>query len=137
MNKHLGTDLLATRTIQASVEHELVSRRVGFFKFKGFGSAKEIYELLGEGVPLADSTKSWRDAFEDALQLFQRKRFTAAEPVFRETIRLRQQAEAGDTKDEDLPAEDGPSVFYLKLIEKLKSKPPPDDWVGEVDMDEK
>lgn len=137
LNKHLGTDLLATRAIQRHVEDTVVSRRLGFFKFKGFGRAFEIHELLGEGERVAAKTKAWRDSFEDALQHYQRRRFSAAEQAFRDTIRLRQEAERDKVHEDHADQEDGPSAFYLARIPALKAKEPPDGWDGEIDMQEK
>jgi len=137
LNKHLGTDLLATRAIQRHVEEEVVSRRLGFFRLKGFGRAVEIYELLGEGAEFASQTRAWRDTFEDGLQHYLRKRFNAAEQAFRETIRLRAQVEAHLEREEDELREDGPSLFYLAVIARLKYTDLPESWDGEVNMEEK
>ena len=52
LNKHLGTNLLATREIQRASEDKLTSRLIGHVRLKGFSRAIEIHELLG---PL-----SWR-----------------------------------------------------------------------------
>ena len=122
LNKQLGTNILATRDIQKSVEGRVVSRLVGHFKFKGFDQVVEVHELIGTLAAEA-GTRAWREAFAQALHQFQRRLFAKAEAELRRTL--------------ELHPEDGPSNFYLKRIEELSSHPPPADWVGEIDLREK
>ena len=136
LNKHLGTDVLATRAIQKSVEDEGISRLVGHFKFKGFGQAVEVHELISK-LKEPDSTQAWREAFAEGLRNFRRKKFTAAEEEFRLAIQLRREAEQATAKHEEELRADGPSSFYLKKIEEFRKEPPPENWQGEINMDEK
>ena len=136
LNKYLGTDVLATRAIQRSVEKEVISRSVGHFKFKGFGQAVEVHELISK-LKEPDPTQPWREAFAEGLKNFRRKKFTAAEEQFRRTIQLRREAEKTTDKHEEELRTDGPSSFYLNKIEEFRKEPPAEDWQGEIDMDEK
>ena len=122
LNKHLGTDILATRDIQRSVEKTLLARMVGHFRFKGFDRVSEVYELIGE-MDQAEATKPWREAFAQGIYHFQRKAFPAAEAAFRRTLELK-------------PG-DGPSAFYLERIAMFTQQPPVGEWAGEIDMKEK
>jgi adenylate cyclase len=122
LNKYLGTNVLATRDICKPVAGQLVSRLAGHFKFKGFDQVVEVHELIGP-LAEAEATRVWREAFGDALSRFQRKAFADAEAGFHETLKLR--------------PDDGPSQFYLKQIAQLRLHPPPGDWVGEIDLQEK
>jgi adenylate cyclase len=122
LNKYLGTDLLATRDIQKIVEHTLVSRLVGHFKFKGIDRVVEVHELVGS-LDSAETTRAWREAFRDALYHFQRKSFADAEAGFQHTLTLR-------------PG-DGPAQFYLDKITSFSSTPPTTDWTGEIEIKEK
>ena len=122
LNKQLGTDILATRDIQKSTDGKLVSRQVGYFRFKGFDQVVEIHELIGQKEIEAE-TREWRDAFSKALHHFHSKEFDEAETGFRETIQLRKT--------------DGPSKFYLDRIVDFRVKPPESTWLGEVDLREK
>lgn len=122
LNKQLGTNILATRDIQKSVEGQIVSRLVGHFKFKGFDQVVEVHEM----VALPDqeqATAAWRNAFAAALNRFQRKSFAEAEAGFRKTLELR--------------PDDGPSKFYLEQIKRLSAQPPAAEWFGEIDLREK
>jgi adenylate cyclase len=122
LNKHLGTNILATREIQRVVESRVVSRLVGHFKFKGFDSVVEIYELISF-AECGEATQSWREAFAKGLWSFQRKLFTEAEAHFQRTLVLR--------------PEDGPAKYYLQKTAELKSKSLSQEWMGEIDMEEK
>src|SRR5205085_8083338 len=46
LNKYLGTTILATRQVQKPIETCMTNRFVGHFRFKGFDSVAEVYELL-------------------------------------------------------------------------------------------
>lgn len=135
LNKHLGTSVLATREIQRTVEDKLTSRLIGHFRFKGLGRAVEIHELLGS-IEIGEKTRMWREKFADALQQFRQRKFDSAEAAFRETIRLRSEAEAHTVKPGD-SGEDGPSLFYLEQIAGFRHTPPAYEWIGEVALKEK
>jgi adenylate cyclase len=134
LNKHLGANVLASREIQRAVENEMATRLVGHFKFKGFGRAVEIHELLG-GRDEVESTRPWRETFADALQDFRGHKFDSAAAKFAAVHAMRQTAQP-ETATHAFAA-DGPSRFYLEKIEEFKVHPPPSDWVGEVELKEK
>lgn len=122
LNKYLGTELLATRDIQQSVEREVVSRLVGHFALKGIGRPVEVHEIISTSRQAADS-EPWRSSFSQALHRFRRRAFSEAKAGFEKTLQLR-------------PG-DGPSLFYLERIETFLKVPPPSDWTGEIVLQEK
>jgi adenylate cyclase len=122
LNKHLGTNILASRDLHKRVERQLVSRLAGHFRFKGFYQVVEVHELLGQPEVEAQ-TRPWREAFAAALHKFQRRDFAGAERGFRAVLELR--------------PEDGPSGFYLERIPDLRTRKLPDDWTGEIDLADK
>ena len=122
LNKHIGTDVVASRDFQAAVEGKIVTRLIGHFKFKGVDRVVEVHEIIGNLNKEAE-TKPWRDSFAEAMHRYQRKDFDAAEKMFQKTIELR--------------GEDGPSKFYLQQIADYRESPPSADWAGEVNMMEK
>ena len=129
LNKKLKTNILATREIQSSLDGALVSRFVGYFRFKGLVQIDQVHELIGPAQLEAES-REWRKAFSEALKCWNARQFGRAEEYFRRTLELRpKSAHAGD----DEPA-DGPSDFYLKLIPEFLKYPPPPEWLGEVDL---
>ncbi|MEP6663253.1 MAG: adenylate/guanylate cyclase domain-containing protein [Verrucomicrobiota bacterium] len=122
LNKHLNTNILATRDIQKSTEGRLVSRFVGHFRFKGFDQVVQVHELIDE-IQMESQTHDWREAFETALHRFQRGAFDEAENGFRTTMKLK--------------PDDGPSKFYLERIARLRLIAPPSEWQGEIELQEK
>jgi adenylate cyclase len=122
LNKQLGTNILATREMQRAVERVIVTRLVGHFKFKGFDRMCEVYELIST-VETGSASQSWREMFEKALWHFRRQQFDEAAEGLQKTLLLR-------------PG-DGPSRYYLARIAELQSRGVPQEWMGEIDLQEK
>jgi adenylate cyclase len=122
LNKYLGTRILMTGETQSGIGDRLLSRRLGLFRLKGFEKAVQVYELIG---PLeADAkTRELRQTFAEALDLFCKKEFAAAESAFRRVLKI--------------APEDGPSQFYLEQIEELRTEDLPDGWKGEIKLKDK
>jgi len=121
-NKQLGTDILASREFLKGIAHQLTTRMIGHFRFKGFDGVFEVHEILG-GSELAQATQPWRDSFGRAVHQFHRRAFPAAETALRETLELR--------------PNDGPSLFLLERIAELRGAQLSRDWAGEIDLDQK
>jgi adenylate cyclase len=120
LNKQLGTNILATNLMEKAFGAGFVSRRVGIFRFKGFNQTVQVHEILDEGEQTEDA-KAWLATFEQGLRMFVRSKFNDAKSAFNETIARR--------------GEDGPSSFYLKILER--DFRPPEGWLGEIDLSEK
>ena len=136
LNKHVGTDILATREVQAAVDGKVVSRRVGYFFFKGFSRPVEVHEILGS-LDIEEGTRAWREKFDQAVDIYREGRIEEAKEAFETVIKMRREAgvETG-YKDADDKG-DGPSRLYLGEIEALDGKPVPDNWTGDIVMTEK
>jgi adenylate cyclase len=122
LNKYLGTRVLITAETQEGIGARLVTRCLGLFRLKGFEKSVGVFELMGWPADDAAS-RSLRESFADALQKFQRRDWDQAEAAFRCVL----QASPGD----------GPSDFYLKHIEEVRTTPPPPQWRGEIELKEK
>ena len=116
LNKHLGTQILASRDAVAPVSEKLHFRCVGRFRLKGFEKAVEVHELVVEATP-------WHKLFAEALALFSQRKFDAAEDSFCRVLKA-------------VP-EDGPTRFYLDRIRELRTNSPPTGWAGEIELAEK
>jgi adenylate cyclase len=136
LNKFLGTSVLVTREVQRVVEDSLVWRAVGHFQFKGLGRVVQVYELVGP-TELAGPTLAWREQFAAALHEFRLRHFEAAAQRFQKTIELRRGLEPEITTGTTPMTADGPSRFYLEKIEEFRAYPPPQDWMGEIELREK
>ncbi|MBI4661176.1 MAG: adenylate/guanylate cyclase domain-containing protein [Verrucomicrobia bacterium] len=122
LNKYLGTDLLVTGDLYTGVQDKFVTRFCGRFQLKGFEKAVEVHELLGASDQ-AETSKAWREAYTEALKQYEKKDLEAAEAGFHCTLKLR--------------PTDGPSQFFLKHLEELRSHPPDGEWTGVVELKEK
>ena len=122
LNKHLGTDVLITGDTQREIAGQLVTRRLGLFRLKGFEKAVEVHELVSE-LEKGSGSQVWRELFAKGLECFERKSFEQAEAAFRRTLELK--------------PDDGPSNFYLERIAELRVHAPTGEWTGVVELKEK
>ncbi len=122
LNKHLDTKILISRETKDEIGERLITRPLGFFRFKGFEKTVEVYELIGLSEE-EESTRSWRESFAAALDSYRRKDFAAAEDGFWRTLKL--------------CPNDGPSKFYLNRIMESRNQSLPAGWRGEVELKEK
>jgi adenylate cyclase len=122
LNKYLGTDVLITGDTCREVAGQLVTRRLGLFRLKGFEKAVEVHELISELDKAAES-QAWRGLFAKGLECFERKSFEQAEANLRRTLEAK-------------PA-DGPSKFYLERIAELREQTGAGEWTGIIELKEK
>jgi len=122
LNKYLGTDVLITGDTYRAITGELITRRLGLFRLKGFEKAVEVFELVSE-LDKAAATDPWRETFAKGLECFERKSFEQAEGAFRHTLELK--------------PNDGPASFYLERIAELRTHPPTGEWSGVIELKEK
>lgn len=121
LNKYVGTKILISIETRQAAAASILTRDLGYFRLKGFEKTVHVLEVtgMGEAKEMTDANKH----FERGLQAFQKRDFSNAEKAFLKTL--------------EMSPEDGPSQFYLKQIQRLKTTPPPSHWKGEVELDEK
>lgn len=121
LNKHLRTQILITEETNRALPEEIIRRRVGRFRLKGFEKAVTVYELLA----LNSSTPAppWLEASRLGLERFENSQFEEAAALFEKAIKSR-----GD---------DGVARFYLEQIQRFRTEHPPLGWHGEILMTEK
>ncbi|MFT5470907.1 MAG: adenylate cyclase [Verrucomicrobiales bacterium] len=136
LNKHVGTDMLATRTVQRAVEDEMVTRLVGHFVFKGFGRPVEVYELIGN-KEIEEPTRAWRETFSEAVKQYRAGAIAVAKELFKKVIEQRKESDLDTRYEETAENDDGPSLFYLSEIQELGDAPLPEVWNGDIVMTEK
>ena len=121
LNKYVGTKILISIETRQAAAASILTRDLGYFRLKGFEKTVHVLEVtgMGEAKEMTEANKH----FERGLQAFQKRDFSNAEKAFLKTL--------------EMSPEDGPSQFYLKQIQRLKTTPPPSHWKGEVELDEK
>jgi adenylate cyclase len=102
LNKAFGTRILISDEVRCHLGDEFLTRKVGAFKVKGRKEPTVAHELLG---PAADITvPPWLAVYQDALAALEKDDFANARRLFAETNAMR--------------GEDGPSRFYLALLDR-------------------
>jgi len=107
LNKYLGTECLITSQTHAAIGGGLVTRPLGLFQLKGIERPVGVHELIG-WPDQAESTRPWREAFDQALTNYKERNIEFAIAGFRQTLELR--------------PDDGPAKFYLAQIEELRGQ---------------
>ena len=117
LNKTLGTLTLVSGDTISRTGGAFAARFLGRARVVGRSEPVRIYELLGlAGENLSIGAEAL-ERFDAALSDFTARRFREAADGFREVREMRGGA-------------DGPSEFYLGLIERFEKKPPPAGWDG-------
>lgn len=102
LNKGFGTRILISEEVRCHLGDEFVTRKVGAFKVKGRKEPTVAHELLG---PTADvEVPPWLARYHEALAALEKDDLENARRLFKETDAMR--------------GEDGPSRFYLALLDR-------------------
>jgi adenylate cyclase len=109
LNKHLGTQVLASGTAIEGVEG-LLTRFLGEFIFVGKTEALPIYEIMGRAEIAAASERRLCERFAQAMEVLREGRWRDAGDLFEEILR-------------DFP-DDGPARFHLARCRKHADAPP-------------
>ena len=113
LNKHTGTQILATQSVVEGLDG-LLLRSLGDFQFVGKTEAMPIVEIMAASSAASDSQLQLCERFAAALAVFQSGQWAHA-------------AEAFEAVQHVFP-EDGPTRFYLARCQLyLRGVEPPDD----------
>lgn len=104
LNRHVGTQILATRSVTAGFDDELQLREIGRFRLFGKTETLPIVEVLSRRVDATPAMRELCERFAQALDLFQRAEWAKAAERFRLLLGSYPQ--------------DGPSGFYLDLCDR-------------------
>jgi adenylate cyclase len=122
LNKYLGTGILVTGEVMEQL-NGFLTRNLGKFFLSGKSMPVTVWELI---CPLEESTDRQKNlciTFSRALAAYREQSWGNAKNLFYQTIQINGQ--------------DGPSLFYVNLIEKFQKNPPGKNWEGIVRMDKK
>jgi adenylate cyclase len=118
-NKYLGTAVLLSDETAKLLGGKFLLRRVGVFIVKGRTHTLVFHELLGDNLA---ASPPWLATFEAALTAWTTGDFAAARAGFESVEKARN-------------GKDGPSRFYLNLLEKTPTTPP--GWTGDISLEQK
>jgi len=123
INKVYGTRIIVAedtfRLAQAAIE----AREIDLITVAGKTEPVRIFEVMAEAGALTTEAAALRDRYADALALYRRRDFDAAEAAFKSCLAI-------------VP-DDGPAKLFVKRIAALRADPPPADWDGVWRMTEK
>ena len=104
LNKMFGTRILISEEIESRLDGEFHTRKIGRFRVKGRKDPTAVHELLG---PVVEMDKpEWSEPYGRGLAALEEDNFEEARRLFEEVDRM---CGAGG---------DGPSRFYLQLLER-------------------
>ena len=129
LNKDYGTHILVNETTYSAAKDDgFVFRELDLIRVKGKLQPVAIYELIGGaaensiyGTP--DEVRSRLDLFEQAHELYRKRRWGDAQKSFQTTL--------------DRWPEDGPSRAYWKRCQEYLFDEPPSGWDGVFTMTHK
>jgi adenylate cyclase len=124
VNKRFGTQAIISDETLRATDGSLAVRPLGKVQVVGRAEPVAIYELLGPEGESGDVPHAAQEHFRQALEDYGAARFKAAWEGFRKA-------------QEECGGHDGPSAFYLELIEGLQKEVPPGDWNGVIRLDSK
>jgi adenylate cyclase len=124
LNKTYGTGILIGEATYRAAKHAIVARRLGRVAVYGRGQGALVYELVGLAHERAAETEAWIAAFEEGLDLLDRRDWDGAIARFERVLAMRR----GD---------DGPSHLLIERARTFKVAPPPPDWDGLSVMERK
>ncbi|MGH8612276.1 MAG: CHASE2 domain-containing protein [Gammaproteobacteria bacterium] len=106
LNKHIGTQLLATESVVAGLDNLLV-RPLGSFQFVGKSEALPIMEIVAARSAASPDQILLCERFSEALDIFQKAQWDRAADRCKDMLA-------------SYPG-DGPARFYLSLCERYQS----------------
>lgn len=116
--KLFGTPVVIGAETAADLGGALPLRELDRVRVKGRDRPVQIFELLCD-----DDAIDLTPTFEEGLDFVRRRRWSQARACFDECRRRRPQ--------------DGPTLYYLDLLDRFAQNPPPDDWDGVSTRDTK
>jgi len=125
-NKIYGSEILLAESTAALVQDYFLLRKLDILRVKGKKQPMAVYELLAEKSP-ADPAREkltiLAQTYETAFGYYQRQQWTEAEHTLQPLT--------------DSATPDAPARALLKRIDHLRKNPPPLNWDGIYDAQEK
>jgi adenylate cyclase len=114
LNKHVGTQILATQSVLEGIDDDLLTRPIGKFVFVGKSEPLPIIEILASNSNATARQLELCERFAQGMELFEQADWTAASDVYKTILK-------------DFP-HDGPCRFYHSQCQtRLKAEALPEN----------
>jgi class 3 adenylate cyclase len=123
LNKHYGTEILASERLRELADHEFLFRSVDLVLPKGAFDAFEIFELLNDRAQAAPEDQAYVFKWQQAYRLYRNREWTKALTMF--------MALSTERPDDKIAA------LYIRRCHGYLAQPPPADWDGVTRYDSK
>jgi len=134
--KSWGAYTMVTHATKLACEQygagRVIFRALGRIRVMGRSQPVPIYEVVGLKESLAPGVAECLEIFEKGLARYHARDWDGAIALFKESARL-EPNQPGKTPG----VSTNPSLVYLRITEKYKANPPPEDWAGVYEMTEK
>lgn len=122
-NKPYGTYLMISEYTLAAVGEAVEVRELDLLVVKGKEVPVRVFEVLGEAGTVDPDVAAAVEVFEQGLELYRKREFSAALAKFEQVVQQR--------------PDDGPSRTYIDRCKQLIDDPPDADWDGVWRLKEK
>ena len=119
LNKYLKTRILVSDDVIAGIG-EYLTRPLGKFILAGKVNAVSVNELICRREAADEAKVALSETFSRALEAYRGRLWNIAIDLFENILAVN--------------ADDGPSLFYLKLCREYILRPPPEEWDGSVTL---
>ncbi|MBU0545349.1 MAG: adenylate/guanylate cyclase domain-containing protein [Proteobacteria bacterium] len=116
LNKIYGTNIMASEFTAQALGNKFLLREIDIVRVKGKENFVKIFEIAGFAENAGTRISESINVFHEGLSEYRTKKWDNAQNLFKKTL--------------ELSPSDGPSLLYLKRIDKFRLSPPPDAWNG-------
>jgi class 3 adenylate cyclase len=115
-NKEYGGRILVSEATIASASDAVEAREIDRVAVLGQNRSQAVFEIMGRKGELPPAQVALRDRFSEGLAAFRSRRWDEARYAFEAALTI-------------VP-NDGPSITFMKRLDKLTLNPPGEDWDG-------
>lgn len=123
VSQQYGVPTVITATTQVAISATFATRALDLIQVVGKQEPVQVYELLGPVAQVPNTALTARDQFESALMAYRQRQWDEAQQGF-EAVLVQH-------------PNDRPAQLYLERLAHFRNEPPPEDWQGVWQLDQK
>jgi class 3 adenylate cyclase len=122
-NKEYGGRILVSEATRVAASDAVEAREIDRVAVLGQNRPQPVFEIMGRKGALTPAQLELRERFAEGLACYRRRQWDEARRAFAEAIAIN--------------PNDGPTITFLKRLEKFILHPPGDDWDGSWRLEQK